>query len=284
MVGRIIGLFISIGLIIGGLSGELVLRGTESSGMLVVVGAGLLIFDIISIIRYKTGGGKVIGLNIDSINLPAPCTVKIKYISGNKQPNPFIIVLNGQQIGEMVSDYTFTTTKTINLVSAVDPKRKKLRTDLCIFKLSPDNNEENIIEFHMKNENEAEFIIKNKKGITRFNAEDVISLSPEFISMCDNSAGLDSPATVVVSKNINDVNEVRVFNNGCYVATPTSGSSISFETEMSVNIVTMVTAVELDGVSTLVPGAALPLELVGGEEAHLLYENFKLTRKQVINQ
>ena len=53
MIGRIIGLMISIALIIMGLSGEYVLKGTESSTALVVVGVLFLIVDIIGIVRAK---------------------------------------------------------------------------------------------------------------------------------------------------------------------------------------------------------------------------------------
>lgn len=53
MVGRIIGLIISIALIIAGLSGSFVLKGTNSSMALVVFGVVLLVFDIIGISRYK---------------------------------------------------------------------------------------------------------------------------------------------------------------------------------------------------------------------------------------
>lgn len=47
---QIIGIVISIGLIIAGASGEFVLRGTKSSVALVLVGAGLLIYDIVKLI------------------------------------------------------------------------------------------------------------------------------------------------------------------------------------------------------------------------------------------
>ena len=53
MVGKIIGILISIGLIIAGLSGEFVLRGTDSSTGLVIVGVLFLIYDIIGIVREK---------------------------------------------------------------------------------------------------------------------------------------------------------------------------------------------------------------------------------------
>ena len=51
MAGRIIGLLISIALIIMGLSGQFVLKGTDSSIALVVAGVVFLIFDIIGIVR-----------------------------------------------------------------------------------------------------------------------------------------------------------------------------------------------------------------------------------------
>jgi len=50
---KILGLLISIGLIIGGLSGELVLRGTESSEALVGVGVLFLLWDIYSIATHN---------------------------------------------------------------------------------------------------------------------------------------------------------------------------------------------------------------------------------------
>jgi hypothetical protein len=51
MVGRIIGLIISVGLIIAGLSGQFVLKGTNSSTALVGAGIVFLIWNIISIVR-----------------------------------------------------------------------------------------------------------------------------------------------------------------------------------------------------------------------------------------
>ena len=53
MIGRIIGILVSVALIIMGLSGEYVLKGTESSTALVVVGVLFLIVDIIGIVRAK---------------------------------------------------------------------------------------------------------------------------------------------------------------------------------------------------------------------------------------
>ena len=53
MIGRIIGILVSVALIIMGLSGEYVLKGTESSTALVVVGVLFLVVDIIGIVRAK---------------------------------------------------------------------------------------------------------------------------------------------------------------------------------------------------------------------------------------
>ena len=60
LAGKIVGLIISIFLIIGGLSGGLVLRGTDSSGALVVVGIGLLIYDIVLIATHNKSKNKAI--------------------------------------------------------------------------------------------------------------------------------------------------------------------------------------------------------------------------------
>ena len=53
MVRLILSAVISIILIIGGLSGQLVFRGTNSSGLLAAVGFFYLIYDIYKIIKYQ---------------------------------------------------------------------------------------------------------------------------------------------------------------------------------------------------------------------------------------
>jgi hypothetical protein len=53
MVGKIFGLLVSIGLIIGGASGAMVLRGTNSSQALVAAGIIFLLWDIYSIATHK---------------------------------------------------------------------------------------------------------------------------------------------------------------------------------------------------------------------------------------
>ena len=59
MIGKIIGLIISLALIIAGLSGNFVLKGTNSSAALVIVGAIFLVFDIIGMVKYKRNNNDV---------------------------------------------------------------------------------------------------------------------------------------------------------------------------------------------------------------------------------
>jgi len=71
---KIFGLFVSIFLIIGGLSGELVLRGTESSGALVVVGFLFLAWDIYALATHKKQQSEVeenVELTTDSLSQDA---------------------------------------------------------------------------------------------------------------------------------------------------------------------------------------------------------------------
>ena len=49
----IFGILISVGLIFGGLSGRMVLRGTNSSPALVVAGFVFLVIDIVSMVKKK---------------------------------------------------------------------------------------------------------------------------------------------------------------------------------------------------------------------------------------
>ncbi|MDR0840270.1 MAG: zinc ribbon domain-containing protein [Christensenellaceae bacterium] len=60
LAGKILSLLVSAGLVIGGLSGRFVLRGTNSSGLLVAFGLLWLAYDIFSIVmHYKKGGEAV---------------------------------------------------------------------------------------------------------------------------------------------------------------------------------------------------------------------------------
>lgn len=59
MIWKVIQLFISAGLVAGGLSGKLVLRGTDSSAALVAVGALWLIFDVIQLVSFSNKTDRV---------------------------------------------------------------------------------------------------------------------------------------------------------------------------------------------------------------------------------
>lgn len=55
-MGRgIVSIIIGIGMIVGGLSGGLVLRGTNSSGGLAVVGGIVMVIGIVRIVRANNG-------------------------------------------------------------------------------------------------------------------------------------------------------------------------------------------------------------------------------------
>ena len=69
---KIFGLFFSIALIIGGLSGEWVLRGTESSGALVVVGFLFLLWDIYAIATHKKQPAEEVENNAEENAEPQP--------------------------------------------------------------------------------------------------------------------------------------------------------------------------------------------------------------------
>ena len=58
MVGRIIGIIISLVMIIGGFSGALVLKGTNSSTALVIIGFLILAYEIFRIMLDKKKNGK----------------------------------------------------------------------------------------------------------------------------------------------------------------------------------------------------------------------------------
>jgi len=59
-MGKIFGILVSVGLIIAGLSGEFVLRGTGSSAALVVAGVIFLIFDIIGLAKGNESTEEVV--------------------------------------------------------------------------------------------------------------------------------------------------------------------------------------------------------------------------------
>jgi hypothetical protein len=56
--GKILSLIVSLGMVIGGLSGKLVFRGTNSSGLLVVAGCLWLLYDIFTIVVHLKRSGE----------------------------------------------------------------------------------------------------------------------------------------------------------------------------------------------------------------------------------
>ncbi|WP_409199895.1 hypothetical protein [Methanobrevibacter sp. DSM 116169] len=56
-IQHIVGIIISLLLIIGGISGSFVLRGTNSSELLIVVGFIFLIGDLYSMVKYNKEKG-----------------------------------------------------------------------------------------------------------------------------------------------------------------------------------------------------------------------------------
>jgi len=81
---KIFGLLFSVALIFGGLSGEFVLRGTNSSTALVVAGILFLIWDIISIATHNKSGKKkqeyeqlVADGLLESVPLDPPATIRV---------------------------------------------------------------------------------------------------------------------------------------------------------------------------------------------------------------
>ena len=175
--GKILGLIVSIGLIAGGLSGEMVLRGTESSGALVAVGFCFLIWDIFSIAKHNTGlqGAAVKKIIKTSPVLPAPRAVNVKRTFNNSRMGNFTVVLNGKPIGEITHGtvFSFTTDKENNAISAFETKKKKERTPVCFFKVisnAADGGPE--IEFNFADEIGAEFSVLKNAGLERFLPEE----------------------------------------------------------------------------------------------------------------
>ncbi|MDR1800266.1 MAG: hypothetical protein LBQ95_00225 [Lachnospiraceae bacterium] len=149
MVGYILQIVISVGLIIGGLSGKLVFRGTNSSAALVVFGVVWLIIDIIRLIVYvnrtkSVGASGTGGANdhsaevqkggefikrIDSIeNLAYPMPITLSVVQGARAGGPYMIVLNGAPVGnlETATPLKFEVTKKRNVITAVETTNNNL--------------------------------------------------------------------------------------------------------------------------------------------------------------
>jgi hypothetical protein len=125
MAWRIIQLFISIFIIIGGLSGEYVLRGTESSGALVIFGIGWLIYDIYQIATYnKTPKNNLLELQVKKAQeksraLTEPAEIVIKNANTDQEQYVFFFN-NSEYIGGAApgNKITITTNQSVNAIGA----------------------------------------------------------------------------------------------------------------------------------------------------------------------
>ncbi|MDR2530374.1 MAG: hypothetical protein LBC65_02380 [Oscillospiraceae bacterium] len=108
MAWLIIQLLITLGLIIGGLSGQLVLRGTDSSPALVVFGCLWLIYDIYQIAAYRKRKAQDAVTNSQIADLqaqeplPSPYVIEMTRKSGVVGAAvKYKIFLNGEPVGEL---------------------------------------------------------------------------------------------------------------------------------------------------------------------------------------
>lgn len=108
---KIFGLLVSVGLIVGGLSGEMVLRGTESSEALVIVGIVLLIIDIFSLATHNKSNRKrqeyeqrLTEGAISSVELSAPATIRVvRDSSVVGMIVPYKVYLNHRFVGNIAN-------------------------------------------------------------------------------------------------------------------------------------------------------------------------------------
>lgn len=112
MGGHIFGIIISLGLIFGGLSGQFVLRGTNSSTALVIAGVGFLIYDIYRLFSYqktKAEEGEILENLKKNFPLESPCNIIL-----TRDFSPpivgFPIFLNGIQVGKLKNKSTLSIT------------------------------------------------------------------------------------------------------------------------------------------------------------------------------
>jgi Predicted membrane protein len=118
---KIFGLFVSIGLIIGGASGELVLRGTESSEGLVIVGVLFLIGDIFALATHNKSGKRKQAYEqqlaegaITQVELAEPATIRVVRDSSIVGAIvPYKVYLNHEFIGKISNG------KSIDIVTSV---------------------------------------------------------------------------------------------------------------------------------------------------------------------
>jgi len=156
ILSEIYPLLLGIVFVFGGLSGQLVLRGTNSSTLLAVVGAGICVYGIIRLATLKSRMQKEKELEarteeqiekfkhsiIDSpSDLPAPRNIIIKRPNNFRASDPYDIQLNGKSIGESRNGecFKFTTNKTKNVISTVDSKKPNRKMAPLFFEVVSEN-------------------------------------------------------------------------------------------------------------------------------------------------
>jgi hypothetical protein len=125
MVWRILQLLLSLGLIIGGLSGDYVLRGTESSGALVIFGIGWLIYDIYQIVTYnKDSSGGYAQLITDKAlekSRPLKESAEIIFTNEGTGQNHYRFLYNNNEFVKGVppgGSVTITANQSVNVLCA----------------------------------------------------------------------------------------------------------------------------------------------------------------------
>ena len=120
----ILALIVSLVLIIGGLTGKLMLRFTNNSAALVVIGAVVLVLDIVLTIRARTKKKAVeewkpmfAKLATEPVPMEVPCTLRVVRDDQSKSP-PLTVMLNGESIGALAGgeSLTYETTAEVNSV------------------------------------------------------------------------------------------------------------------------------------------------------------------------
>lgn len=156
ILSEIYPVLLGIVFVVGGLSGQLVLRGTNSSTLLALFGAGICVYGIIRIATLKSRMQKEKELEaltseknekfkrsiIDSpSDLPAPRTIKIKRPKNFRAADPYDIQLNGKSIGESRNgeNFNFVTDKIKNVISTVDSKKPNRNIAPLFFKVISEN-------------------------------------------------------------------------------------------------------------------------------------------------
>ena len=136
---KILGLFISIGLIIGGLSGQLVLRGTDSSVALVVAGSLWLLWDLYRLATHNSDAEAkafaekafadacarfAASIIRATESLPAERSIEIKLTNASLFSNTqYQLHLNGESAGTLSTDckqITLTTQRVRNTLHTVN--------------------------------------------------------------------------------------------------------------------------------------------------------------------